>query len=236
MASATAFYRWTELDPATWPAFREAAGSFEAPEELRPRAHAGVPRVALPKVRARRLASLDRALAGRRSSTRLTEAPLADRDLAQLLRFAHGALEGRGRGPVPSAGGLQAVELYAVLFGRGVFHYDRAGHHLSVLGGDASRAAWRERVPSLDVVAGGAALWLAVGDAARVEAKYGPRGLRFLLLEAGHLMQNLCLLSASLALATVPLGGFYERACAGALGLLPADLVLYAGLCGRPIQ
>ena len=34
--------------------------------------------------------------------------------------------------------------------------------------------------------------------------------LRFLLLEAGHLMQNLCLMSASLGLTTVPLGGYFE--------------------------
>ena len=235
MASATAFYRWTELDRTTWPAFRDAAGGFESPGETRPRTHAGAPRVALPKVRARRLVSLDRTLAARRSSTRLSTAPLADRALAQILRFSHGALESRGRGPTPSAGGLQAVELYLVLFGRGVFHYDRAEHRLASLGGDADREAWRGRVPSLDVVEGGAALWLVVGDAARVEPKYGPRGLRFLLLEAGHLMQNLALVSASLRLATVPLGAFLERDCAAALGLPASDLLLYAGLCGRPM-
>ena len=234
MASATAFYRWTELDRTTWPAFRDAAGGFETPGELHPRTHAGAPRVALPKVRARRLVSLDRTLAARRSTTRLSAAPLADRALAQILRFSHGALDTRGRGPTPSAGGLQAVELYLVLFGRGVFHYDRADHGLASLGGDAEREAWRGRVPSLDVVEGGAALWLVIGDVARVEPKYGPRGLRFLLLEAGHLMQNLALVSASLALATVPLGAFLERDCAATLGLPASDLVLYAGLCGKP--
>ena len=106
MGSPLAFYRWTELDRTTWPAFRDAAGGFETPGELHPRTHAGAPRVALPKVRARRLVSLDRTLAARRSTTRLSAAPLADRALAQILRFSHGALDTRGRGPTPSAGGV----------------------------------------------------------------------------------------------------------------------------------
>ncbi len=65
-----------------------------------------------------------------------------------------------------------------------------------------------------------------------MRAKYAERGLRFLLLEAGHLMQNLCLLSASLGVVTVPLGGFFERGIARRLGLPAEDVVLYLGACG----
>ena len=231
MGSPLAFYRWTELDRTSWPAFRDAAGAFEAGAGVRPRSHAGAPRVALPRPKARRLAPLDRALVARRSARRLSTDPIADRDLGHLLYFSHGAVEAGGRGPTPSAGGLQALELYVVRFGDGAFHYDRAGHHLSRLGG-ADRADWRTRVPSLDLVEGGALLWVIVGDVERVEPKYGARGLRFLLLEAGHLMQNLCLVSASLKRATVPLGAFFERDVRSALGLGEADAVLYAGLCG----
>ena len=53
-----------------------------------------------------------------------------------------------------------------------------------------------------------------------------------LLLEAGHLMQNLCLASVSLGLATVPLGGFFEQDLARAFALPATDRVLYIGLCG----
>ncbi|HEX7896834.1 MAG TPA: SagB/ThcOx family dehydrogenase [Planctomycetota bacterium] len=230
MGSPLAFYRWTELDRTSWPAFRDAAGAFES-ADVRPRAHPGLPTVALPKPRARRLAPLDRALVARRSARKLSTAPISDRDLGHLLYFSHGAVEAGARGPTPSAGGLQALELYLVRFGDGAYHYDRAGHHLSRLGG-ADRADWRTRVPSLDLVEGGSLLWLIVGDVERVEAKYGARGLRFLLLEAGHLMQNLCVVSASLKRATVPLGAFFERDVASALKLPETDLVLYAGLCG----
>jgi nitroreductase len=90
-------------------------------------------------------------------------------------------------------------------------------------------------VPSLRAVAGGPMLWVLAGDLARVAAKYGGRAGRFLLLEAGHLMQNLCLLSASLGLCTIPLGGAFEREIARRLVLPPTDAVLYPAAFGRPI-
>src|SRR5262249_41310128 len=136
-------------------------------------------------------------------------------------------------------GGLQALELYLAAFESawlpaGVYHYDRGGHHLSQLTPDADRKDWEQHVPSLNLVQGGALLWLLVGDGARVANKYGARGLQFLWLEAGHLMQNLCLLSASLGLATVPLGGYFERDIARQLRLPATDQVLYVGVCGKP--
>jgi hypothetical protein len=84
----------------------------------------------------------------------------------------------------------------------------------------------------MQLVSGGALMWLLIGDGERAKAKYGERGLRFLLLEAGHLMQNLGLLSTSLGLTTVPLGGYFEADLARKMDLLPTDEVLYLGLCG----
>jgi nitroreductase len=49
-------------------------------------------------------------------------------------------------------------------------------------------------------------------------------------------MQNLCLVSASLGLATVPLGGCLDREVAEAFQLPPTDRVLYAGVCGRRLS
>jgi SagB-type dehydrogenase family enzyme len=158
--------------------------------------------------------------------------------LSRLLQNGHGIVATENRGPSPSAGGLQALELYLVIFEpswipSGLYHYDRPGHHLSQLVAGANRDEWGGRVPSLGQVEGGALLWVVVGDGKRTEAKYGGRGYRFLLLEAGHLMQNLCLLSASLGLSTVPLGGFFERRIARELVLPPGDAVLYLGICGE---
>jgi SagB-type dehydrogenase family enzyme len=156
--------------------------------------------------------------------------------LSRLLGLAHGVTDVDGRGPTPSAGGLQALELYLAVLSpgwlpAGLFHYDRDSHHLCRLG-VASREELAPHIPSLQLVQGGSVLWVLVGDGARATAKYGERGLRFLLLEAGHLMQCLCLVSASLGLVTVPLGGYFEAELARRFSLLPSDEVLYLGLCG----
>jgi SagB-type dehydrogenase family enzyme len=115
----------------------------------------------------------------------------------------------------------------------GGYHYDRAGHHLAQIAAGIDAAFWKEVVPSLATAGAGLLIWLVAGDGARVRGKYQERGLRFLLLEAGHLMQNLCLVSTSLRLVTIPLGGFFEAAIARRLALPRTDEVLYVGVCGR---
>jgi SagB-type dehydrogenase family enzyme len=229
------------LDPSSYPEWRDgilAAESAGLASLGEPRTYPGYPRWPLDRVRPRRWVSLDRALAARRCHRILgTEQP-GRRLLSRLLQTAHGITGPLASGPVPSAGGIQALELYLVAFGPGWlpvgrYHYDRVGHHLSQIAPDADRGDWLSQVPSLELVEGGSVLWVLVGDGGRVARKYGDRAERFLLQEAGHLMQNLCLVSTSLGLTTVPLGGYFERAVAREFLLPPDDLVLYVGVCGR---
>jgi SagB-type dehydrogenase family enzyme len=244
MSEVDAFLRRTELDRTTFPELREQIARAEADggaAVFRPRSYPGYPRWPLERARPRWWgAGLETVLAARRCYAALDPAMPDRPTLSRLLQAAHGITGEHGRGPSPSAGGLQAIELYLVHWADsswlppGVFHYDRDGHHLSRIVEGADRAAWEELVPSLRGIDGGAMLWILVGDVARVAAKYGGRAGRFLLLEAGHLMQNLCLLSTSLGLCTVPLGGAFEREIARRLGLLATDAVLYLGACGRP--
>jgi SagB-type dehydrogenase family enzyme len=61
----------------------------------------------------------------------------------------------------------------------------------------------------------------------RSRFKYGQRGYRFALLEAGHVVQNAVLAAAALGLAALPVGGFYDRrldAVVGADGLDEASV------------
>jgi SagB-type dehydrogenase family enzyme len=230
-------FRATQLDRTTYPAWRD--GILAASPVLPPpRSYPGYPVQRLPRSIPRLWPPLDRVLRLRRSVNELSTELPSRRTLGRLLREAHGITGHDGRGPTPSAGCLQALELYLAVLAPGwlpgaLYHYDRAGHHLSQLA-PTTRDELAPHIPSLGLVRGGAVLFVLVGDGARVTAKYGERGLRFLLLEAGHLMQNLCLLSTSLGLATVPLGGYFEGALARRLMLLDSDEVLYAGLCGRP--
>jgi SagB-type dehydrogenase family enzyme len=230
-----------ELDAVLYPEWRDAIVAAEAsgaalPSE--PRSYPGFPRWPLDRVRPRLWGSLDRTLARRRCVRDLGTVLPPRRMLSRLLRAGHGVTGPLFAGPAPSAGGLQALELYLVVFAAGwlpagLYHYDRAGHHLSQIAVGVDRVDWGRRVPSLNLIRGGALLWVLVGDGVRVARKYGERSARFLIQESGHLMQNLCLLSTSLGLCTVPLGGYFERDIARQLLLLRTDLVLYVGACGR---
>lgn len=238
MRTAQAYLRRSELDRTRYPELRDQVLRYEAEDGAgETRDYPGYPRWVLERVRPRYFAVLDRALARRRCVRELGTALPSRASLSRMLYFAHGAHGGGNRGPVPSAGSLQALELYLVVFEpawlpKGLYHYARAGHYLAQLAAGAERAAWRACAPSLGLLSGGALLWVLVGDGARLERKYGERGGRFLLLEAGHLMQNLCLLSASLGLSTVPLGGYFESEIAAQFALPEGDAVLYLGLCG----
>ena len=262
---ATLYFRSTELTQTTLPKLVEQLAAFTATAaELEPRSYPGYPRVTLPATRARRLCPLDRTLRARRSATVLGEELPDAAALSRILHFGHGyeRIGSTGSGIVPSAGGLQALELYLVVldaavrapadatpgsktarFGQssaaaswlppGLYHYDRPGHHLSrIAASPVTRPAWEELIPSLRLLTGSALIWLLVGDLDRVARKYGSRAYRFLLLEAGHLMQNLCLLATSVGLCTVPLGACLERAIGDALSLPATDAVLYAGALG----
>jgi SagB-type dehydrogenase family enzyme len=232
-------HRLTELDRASWPEVRDQIVNWPHEAGLEePRSYPGYPCWPLARCAPRLWPSLERSLCSRRSAAKLTTALPAATTLSRLLQFSHGVCARDGRGPTPSAGGLQALELYCVNFSAawlpaGTYHYQRVSHSLAQLVDGAERETWRALVPSLDLLEGGALLWIIVGDGARVARKYGSRGGRFLVLEAGHLMQNLCLMSRRLGWTTVPLGAFFEPDIARCLALPTDDVVLYLGMLGR---
>lgn len=241
MKKEGSFYRWTELNACNYPEFRETILHSEMMESMSPRSYPGYPSWKLPKVRFFQGKTLEKSLTQRRSKRKLSTQLPSIKRLSRWLHFSHRFHPQHQGGSVPSAGSLQALELYLAIWENdwipsGLYHYDRLGHHLSQISNSVNRHEWESFVPSLHHVSGGSLLWIIVGDAERVTQKYSDRGYRFLLLEAGHLMQNLCLMSVSLGLTTVPLGGFFEAEIARQLLLPSGDIVAYLGIAGIPIK
>jgi SagB-type dehydrogenase family enzyme len=61
------------------------------------------------------------------------------------------------------------------------------------------------------------------GSSARTSCKYGDRGYRFGLIEAGHAAQNLALVGTALGIGITPVGGFADEPLRRLLGVFQGD-------------
>jgi len=153
--------------------------------------------------------------------------------LAQLLLCAHG-LTRRETGPgaehwyrtVASAGALYPAELYVAAaglpgLGDGLYHLDPSRPALVRLrAGDCRAAAARAVDPGSGPDPGG--LWFFVtGIFHRSAWKYGPRALRYVLLDAGHLLESLAQSLAARGLGFRTALHFDQAALDRLLGLDP---------------
>jgi SagB-type dehydrogenase family enzyme len=174
-------------------------------------------------------ARLETAVAARRSRRPEVPLPLPVAALASILACAYRS--SGGRRPVPSGGALYPLELYVAALavdgvGSGVYHYDPFRHRLARLGA-AVRADVGLALVEPVLVETAAAVLVVTAMFWRTRFKYGLRGYRFAVLEAGHAAQNALLAAAALDVAALPVGGFYDRrldALVGADGLEQASL------------
>jgi SagB-type dehydrogenase family enzyme len=60
----------------------------------------------------------------------------------------------------------------------------------------------------------------------RITSKYGERGVRYALMEAGHIAQNIMLQCQSIGLAAGIVGAFHDREVARVLGIGEEDTPL----------
>lgn len=195
-------------------------------------------KLALPAEESLSAASVDDAQRRRRSARGFGGDPMRFDDLAALLRRACGVTRDntgtqypRSFRASPSGGALYPLELHvwarAVEGVRpGVYHYDPHGDELDVLGdapGLPTVFVQRHLVEQAAVVLLFSAVFI------RSVFKYGERGYRFVLIEAGHVAQNVLLAGAARGLVGVPLGGYFDRELDRLLGFNGIDeSVVYA--------
>jgi SagB-type dehydrogenase family enzyme len=210
----------------------------------------GGPTAALPSPRPP-TATLWNTIRARRSHRVFGEGAITAAELSTLLEAAYGvtgAIESPSQGwtlpvrAIPSGGALYPLELYiAVQRVEGleprVYHFDPLLEELEVV----RSAVTPEEVASLstypEIVLGCAAFVLVAAIFGRTRFKYGLRGYRFALLEAGHMGQNVVLTATALGLGAVPLGGFYDRRTDQFLGLDGVnESTLYTFAIGRESQ
>jgi SagB-type dehydrogenase family enzyme len=141
---------------------------------------------------------------------------------------------------VPSAGGLFPLEVYVLARGveslpDGIYHYDPRRHAVELFREEAWCAELEDIMITAPFIRDANLIFFLSAVFNRSQKKYGPRGYRYILLEAGHLAQNLCLIAAEFRLGSLCMGGFYDSRLnrfLGFDGLIEA--VVYSVAVGNP--
>jgi SagB-type dehydrogenase family enzyme len=180
------------------------------------------------------------ALAERASCRRFAPQPLTTKQLSILLKAAYGVSGETSAGdtstrerPVPSAGGRYPLEIYLLLWNvesvrSGIYHYEPLQHALEYL----DTVPPRTRIPSLFLnqpyLGEAGALVVLTGVPDRQLDRYRDRGYRYLLIEGGHVAQNIGLVAAAVGVGCLSLGGFMDDSVAALLDLQQdCEIALY---------
>jgi SagB-type dehydrogenase family enzyme len=163
--------------------------------------------------------SVERAINQRRTIRSFTSGALNLSHLSQLLWSAQGITGSSGfKRAAPSAGALYPMDIYAVV-GRegveqieaGVYHYEPNGHALSY----TTKKDVRDRVAKASL----SQMWMAsaplniviTAEYGRINVKYKERGIRYAMIEAGHIAQNLFLQAEAMGLKAAIVGAFHDN-------------------------
>lgn len=140
-------------------------------------------------------------------------------ELSLMLHYTQGVSEEGGLPHfrnVPSAGALHPFETYIVVnrvdgLEKGIYRYLPLDHALvqeKCHSGDTSSIAATCRRPELVTGSAVTFIWIAVPD--RILWKFGSRGWRYLLIESGHICQNLYLVATALGCGACAIGSFRD--------------------------
>ena len=184
----------------------------------------------LPEPQKKTMVSVEWAIEHRRTIRSYGPGMLQPAQLSRLLWAAQGITGRRGyKRAAPSAGALYPMDVYVVVgkdavagITAGVHRYEPAGHRLALvvnqdLRKDVARAAllqaWMACAPVNFVI---------TAEYRRITGKYGRRGIRYAMIEAGHIGQNIFLQAAALGLAAGIVGAFDDQKLINSLQI-PAD-------------
>ncbi len=168
-----------------------------------------------------------------RSPTSFAPRRLRLQTLAAIVQAGYG-VTAAGRRSVPSGGALYPLELYPVTqqvqdLESGVHRYDPVRHALEIVRAGPV-AEELEALCALEGQLRDAAMVVFITAVFwRTRCKYGLRGYRFALLEAGHCAQNMLLAAHASGAEALPLGGYYDSLAERLVGVDGVDeAVVYA--------
>ncbi len=177
------------------------------------KAYSRFPEVKLPTPKDLDL-GLSKALVNRKSDRKFSEKPLRISDIASLMYWSAGLNNNKSvnRRFYPSAGARYPLEIYLLSYNselpNGIYHYYVKNNSLEKLFGFDKKSL--KKITSLKWVSSAGCMIVITAVFKRNTIKYGNRGYRHVLAEAGHLSQNLYLVSSALNLGICGIGGYVD--------------------------
>jgi SagB-type dehydrogenase family enzyme len=170
--------------------------------------------------------SVEKAIKERRTIRDFKNRTLPLTHLSQLLWAGQGITDPKEeKRAAPSAGALYPLDIYLIVGEKGVegieagvYRYLPAEHSiLPIQKGDCRKEissaslwqAWMAKAP---------VLFLITAEYKRITGKYGERGIRYALIEVGHVGQNLFLQAEALGLGAGIVGAFNDADVSKVMG------------------
>lgn len=156
----------------------------------------------------------------RRSTRQFSGLSISKVELVYLLLLSCGLISFKKsidetRRPYPSAGARYPLEVYPLILNcegikRGLYHYNVKENSLEIIL-EEDLKKWLIQVTGGEKwIVNTSVVFIITGVLGRMKIKYNDRGYRYMLIEAGHLGQNICLLATELSLGVCPLGGYID--------------------------
>ncbi|MBN1806898.1 MAG: nitroreductase family protein [Sedimentisphaerales bacterium] len=162
--------------------------------------------------------SFEEALAKRRSVRSLANKPLETEQISQLAWAGQGITDKqRGLRTAPSAGETYPIELYFATE-EGLFVYRPAEHSMEQTSDKDIRSNLATAASMQEFVSMAGCDIIVAGSVRKLSNQFRNQARTFMLLEAGHVAQNILLQATCMGLGSVPVGGFtsskeVSRAC-----------------------
>ncbi len=171
--------------------------------------------------------SVEKAIKGRRTVRDFRERGISLNHLSQLVWAGQGITDTSGnKRAAPSGGALYPLDIYVVIgengiekIEAGVYRYSPREHSLlSIAKGDRRREIALASLSQM-WMAHAPVIFIITAEYRRITGKYGERGIRYALMEVGHVGQNLFLQSEALGLGAGIVGAFNDSDVSSRAGL-----------------
>ena len=185
----------------------------------------GESRMNLPSPMLEENMSVGKAIQQRRTVRSFMNKALTLPQFSQILWAAQGITERGGfKRAAPSGGALYPADVYAVVGDKGVAHlapgiyrYHPDNHSTEKIADGDRRSEVAEASLKQMWMATAAVLFVITAQYSRITVKYGDRGIRYALIEVGHIGQNIFLQCQALGLAAGIVGAFRDDEVARAI-------------------